>query len=95
MSGYEYSRFEQLLDFPCEVEFRIIIASGVSGALAAVMSCLEELRPGSTRGTRGLPRPSSGGRYFSYTVAVQVENSAHLAEIYTAVSALPPVRHVM
>ena len=95
MSDYEYGRLGQLLDFPCEVEFRVIIASGVSGALAAVMACLEALRPGSTRGTRGLPRPSSGGRYFSYTVAVQVENSAHLAEIYTAVSALPPVRHVL
>lgn len=95
MMAFEFKRFDQVLDYPCTVGFRVIVDSSRANALDGVKECINSIRPKSVLGGSAQARKSSGGKYSAYTVDVRVESSEHIRRIYTEVSELSYVKHII
>ena len=85
------TKFDQLLDFPCQQTFKIM---GVAHERLPqdVISCLQEHAPGDY-----VPKvkPSSKGNYHSISLSVTVTSKDHMETIYTELADLELVREVL
>jgi hypothetical protein len=85
------TKFDQLLDFPCQQTFKIM---GVAHERLPqdVISCLQEHAPGDY-----VPKvkPSSKGNYHSISLSVTVTSKTHMETIYTELAELELVRVVL
>lgn len=81
------NRFEELLEFPCSHEFKII--GQTEGLTARVLALfVEHGHPGAVP----RERKSSQGRYLALSVEVQVTSGAELDALYTALEKLEGIR---
>ena len=85
------TKFDELLDFPCQFPFKIL---GVADDTLAdqVIAVLQKHAPGDY-----LPsiKPSSKGNYLSVTVTVTARSKEHLETMYSALGQIELVRVVL
>ncbi|MBQ9275187.1 MAG: DUF493 domain-containing protein [Succinivibrio sp.] len=84
----------ELLKFPCEITFKIIVEAEHEGVLEAACALMEKLS-GQAVSRALTPRRSRRGNYLSYDVTAQVSSEEILRGIYTGVAAISGVRHIM
>ena len=84
-------RYEKLIEFPADHEFKLV---GDAGEIFT-----EAVRAALVDGGCAMPvltaRLSSGGRYQSISCVVRVESGARLAELYEALSAVAGLKYII
>lgn len=85
------TRFDELLDFPCNQTFKVM---GVADERLPqdVVACLQEHAPGDYTPTI---KPSTKGNYHSISLSVRVTSKEHMELIYTELAKLELVRVVL
>lgn len=85
------TRFDELLDFPCNQTFKVM---GVADERLPqdVVACLQEHAPGDYTPTI---KPSTKGNYHSVSLSVRVTSKEHMELIYTELAKLELVRVVL
>ncbi|MCK4537067.1 MAG: DUF493 domain-containing protein [Desulfuromonadales bacterium] len=81
-----------LLDFPCHYEFKVFGDAG-DVFVDAVSSAVSQVVPVAADATK--TRLSSGGRYQSVTVCVQLHNSGQLKEIYATLKTIEGLKYLL
>ncbi|MFT6926603.1 MAG: putative lipoic acid-binding regulatory protein [Psychromonas sp.] len=83
--------FDTLLEFPCLFTFKVM---GVAKAefMEQVLAVIQEHAPGDYAPTI---KPSSKGNYCALSIPVTVTSKEHIEMIYTKVSELELVRHIL
>ena len=85
------TKFDQLLDFPCQQTFKIM---GIAHERLPqdVVSCVQRHAPGDY-----VPKvkPSSKGNYHSISLSVTVTSKEHMETIYVELAKLELVRVVL
>lgn len=84
--------FEELMQFPCDVTFRVIIeaAKDISPVIAVM-----EKSTGHKLISRLGQQASSKGKYQSHRLVITVDSAADLRRVYAEVSAHPDVYHTL
>ena len=90
-----FQTFREVLEFPCELEFKIIVDAARPGALKQVLACLDCIEPSGVLPISKPPRTSRKGNYLSYSVPVRVSEEGHLEQIYRQVAELDCVLHIL
>jgi putative lipoic acid-binding regulatory protein len=85
------TKFDELMDFPCQFPFKII---GTSDPQLAdrIMDVAQKLAPGNYQPTT---RQSSKGNYSSITVRLTVTSKAHLENLYCEFAKIDGVKRVL
>ncbi len=85
------TKFDELLEFPCQFPFKVL---GVSHPELAdqVVAVLQQHAPGDYTPTS---RQSTKGNYLSITVTVTANSKEHLETMYEALGKLELVRVVL
>ncbi|MCH8502630.1 MAG: DUF493 family protein YbeD [Aliidiomarina sp.] len=85
------TKFDELLDFPCDFTFKIM---GVATDSLAdeVIAVIQEHAPGDYSPEI---RPSSKGNYYSVSVSVVVTSKIHVETLYRSLSDIDDVRYVL
>lgn len=91
----QFQKFDELLQYPCDIDFRIIVDASIVDALEIVVRTLNEIKKGSCKGFEGHPRNSSNGKYCSYTIPVTVESTEQVKKIYSTIAKLDCVKHII
>jgi putative lipoic acid-binding regulatory protein len=85
------TKFDQLLDFPCQQTFKIM---GIAHERLPedVIACLQEHAPGDY-----VPKvkPSSKGTYHSISLSITVTSKAHMETLYVELAKLELVKVVL
>lgn len=89
------SKFSELLQFPCVVDFRIIVDALKQDALNEVKRHIEEILPGSVLEVTASPRVSANGKYISYTVPVRVTDAKNIDDLYQHLGKIDFIKHVL
>ena len=85
------TKFDELLDFPCQFPFKVLGVADV--ALAdQVIAVLQQHAPGDYSPSI---KPSSKGNYLSVTVTVTATSKEHLETMYSALGQIELVRVVL
>lgn len=85
------TKFDELLDFPCNLNFKIMgVAS--ENLTDDVLAVIQQHAPGDYKPQQ---RPSSKGNYVSLSVSVIVTSKEHIELLYREISALEDVRYVL
>lgn len=85
------TKFDELLDFPCSLTFKVM---GVTTDSLAddVVATVQKHAPGDYSPDH---RPSSKGNYMTVSISVVVTSKEHIETLYTELSALEDVRYVL
>ena len=85
------TRFDELLEFPCNQTFKVM---GVAGEQlpADVIACLQKIAPDDYNPTI---KPSAKGNYHSVSVSVRVTSKEHMEQVYTELGDLELVKVVL
>ncbi|MFT2092720.1 DUF493 family protein YbeD [Paraglaciecola sp. 2405UD69-4] len=85
------TKFDQLLDFPCQQTFKIM---GIADPLLPehVIACLQQHAPGDYTPK---VKPSSKGNYHSISLSVRVTSKDHMETIYKELAKIDLVRVVL
>lgn len=85
------TKFDELLEFPCQFPFKII---GLSDPELSdrIMKVLQNLAPGNYKPS---VRQSSKGTYDSVTVRVKVTSKEHVEQLYSELSKIKGVKRVL
>jgi putative lipoic acid-binding regulatory protein len=85
---------DQLLEFPCDYEFKAFAAAAGGNDFAeAVSLAVNRVVPAGQKQLR--TRSSSGGRYQCVTVGVRLENSTQLNSIYANLRAIDGLSYLI
>lgn len=85
---------EELLDFPCDYEFKAFgAADGEEIFLNSVKEAVGQVVPVSRHALR--VRRSSGGRYQCVTVLVRLHNGDQLKAIYQQLRQIPGLKYLL
>ncbi len=90
-----YSKLRELMNFPCVVEFRVIVDSTVVNSIEAIKEAVNEIDNGAMQEIKEPPRKSSKGNYVSYTIPVKVADADKLKSFYEKIGALSCVKHII
>ena len=90
-----YKTFREVLEFPCRMEFKVIITALNPQTIEEVKACLRTIEPQGLLEITKPPRASRNGSYLSYSIPVKVSSEAHLERIYKEVAGLDGVLHVL
>lgn len=85
------TRFDELLEFPCNQTFKVMGIAGEQLPLD-VIACLQEIAPGDYHPTI---KPSTKGNYHSVSVSVRVTSKEHMEQVYTELGNLELVKVVL
>lgn len=88
-------KFDELLDFPCVIDFRIIIDAQYDNALDKLIAFINSQYENSVMKLLTPPRKSTNGKYLSYTIPVKVLEASHIEDLYKKISALEYVKHII
>ncbi|MCC5855899.1 MAG: YbeD family protein [Idiomarina sp.] len=85
------TKFDELLEFPCEFTFK---AMGVArdDLTDDLVAAVQPLAPGDYVPEE---KVSSKGNYLSVTLRVQVTSKDHIESVYKALAAVEGIRHVL
>lgn len=85
------TKFDELLDFPCDFTFKIM---GLSGPTLQddIVAVVQQHAPGDYRPQQ---RPSSKGKYTSVSISVVVNSKEQIELLYNELSAIEDVRYVL
>jgi putative lipoic acid-binding regulatory protein len=85
------TKFDELLDFPCVQNFKVM---GVAqpDLPELIVECLQKHAPGDYSPSI---KPSKNGTYHSVSIGVRVTSKTHMETIYTELSAIEIVRVVL
>lgn len=85
------TKFDQLLDFPCDFSFKVM---GLTGPTLEddILAVVQKHAPGDYRPKQ---RPSSKGNYTAVSINVVVQSKEHIELLYRELSALEDVRYVL
>ncbi|TRW49408.1 DUF493 family protein [Aliidiomarina halalkaliphila] len=85
------TKFDELLDFPCDFRFKVM---GLATEQLAdqIIEVVQEHAPGDYTPE---VRPSSKGNYYSVSVSVVVVSKQHIETLYRALSNIDDVRYVL
>lgn len=85
------TKFDQLLDFPCDFTFKVM---GLTGPTLQdeILEVVQKHAPGDYRPKQ---RPSSKGNYTSVSISVVVTSKEHVELLYRELSAIEDVRYVL
>ncbi|WP_113907386.1 DUF493 family protein YbeD [Aliidiomarina celeris] len=85
------TKFDELLDFPCEFTYKIM-AIARHDLADDVVSVVQQHAPGDyTTETKA----SSKGNYHSVTIRVVVQDKDHVETLYARLATIDGVRHVL
>lgn len=87
------TKFDELLDFPCEFGFRIM-GDATDQLPVSVEVVLDELVPNAYKRLPGV-RTSSSGKYHSISYSLTVTSKEHIESLYKALSNIDIVRYVL
>lgn len=88
-------KFDEVLEFPCYQDMRIIIDGG-DEAKAKLMQALSEiLQTQVTMDNFKEARPSKTGKYTSYTVRLQLQSAEQMENLYKEIVTHPFVKHII
>ncbi|MCR5537214.1 MAG: DUF493 domain-containing protein [Succinivibrio sp.] len=90
-----FKTFREVLIFPCQLEFKVIVTALNPEALNEVQSCIRRIEPEGLLPLVKPPRASKKQSYLSYTVPVKISSAENLERIYREVAALDCVLHVL
>lgn len=85
------TNFDQLLDFPCVQNFKVM-GEAKPELPDVIISCLQEHAPGDYSPK---VKPSSKGTYHSVSLSVMVTSKEHMETIYIELAKLDLVRVVL
>lgn len=85
------TRFDELLEFPCNQTFKVMGIATEQLPLD-VIACLQKLAPSDYNPTI---KPSSKGNYQSVSVSVRVTSKEHMEQVYTELGNLELVKVVL
>jgi len=87
----EKTRFDELVEFPCNFTFKVM---GVATDTLPdqVVEVLQQHAPGDYA---PMVKPSSKGNYHSVSVVVTVESQTHIEVLYRSLAAIEDVRYVL
>ncbi|MGN1280875.1 MAG: DUF493 domain-containing protein [Succinivibrio sp.] len=91
----QYSKLLELMEFPCVVDFRIIVDATVANSIGEIRKVIEEIEPEGYLEITAPPRQSTKGKYVSYTVPVRVSRGENLKALYEKICSLDCVKHVL
>lgn len=91
----QQASFKDLLQFPAQVDFRIIVDALVEDVIAKLRSALTDICGRQEYPVLGEPRVSSNGRYVSYTLRANVQSAEMLNKVYKELGSLPCVKHLL
>ncbi len=91
----QFAKFDELLNYPCVIGFRVIVLADVKDAKDQIINTIKAIDPKSNPKYKGQARPSSKGNYCSYTVEVKVTSTEHIKTLYNKVCALDCVKHMI
>ncbi|MEO9946224.1 MAG: DUF493 family protein YbeD [Paraglaciecola sp.] len=85
------TKFDQLLDFPCQQTFKIM---GLADPQLPehVIACVQQHAPGDYNPT---VKPSSKGNYHSISLSVRVTSKDHMETLYKELAKIELVRVVL
>ncbi|MGB1297560.1 MAG: DUF493 family protein YbeD [Psychrobium sp.] len=87
------TKFDEILDFPCEFGFRIM-GDAVDELPTKVEVVLDELVPNAYKRLPGV-RKSSTGKYHSISYSLTVNSKEHIEALYKSLSGIDIVRYVL
>lgn len=85
------TKFDELLDFPCDFTFKVMGLSSDS-LEDQILAVVQQHAPGDYQPKK---RPSSKGNYISVSVNVVVQSKDHVELLYRELSAIEDVRYVL
>lgn len=85
------TKFDQLLDFPCDLTFKVMGLTGPN-LQDEILEVVQKHAPGDYRPQQ---RPSSKGNYTSVSICVVVTSKEHVETLYRELSAIEDVRYVL
>jgi len=85
------TKFDELLDFPCPLTFRVMGLANTNLA-DQIVAVLQEYAPGDFAPTS---KPSSKGTYESVSITTTVTSKEHVEQLYTVLGNIEDVRYVL
>lgn len=85
------TRFDELVEFPCNFTFKVM-GLAKPDLPDAVVAVAQEHAPGDYTPA---VKPSSKGNYHSVSIQIRVESQSHVETLYQALAALEDVRYVL
>lgn len=85
------TKFDELLDFPCDFNFRVM-GLATDSLADEIIAVVQQHAPGDYSPE---VRPSSKGTYHSVSVSVVVTSKNHVETLYRSLSAIDDVRYVL
>jgi putative lipoic acid-binding regulatory protein len=85
------TRFDELLEFPCQMRFKII-GLDQPNFQDKIIAVLQHHAPGDYSPTI---KPSSKGTYHSVSIAVTVTSKEHIERLYNELGNIDIVRYVL
>lgn len=86
--------FKELLEFPCVIDFRIIVVDE-KNILETLLKFIDENYKGRRQDSKIEERKSSKGNYISYTIGIKVESEDEIKDIYKKLCSNSYVKHVI
>lgn len=93
-TGLQRRPIDELVDFPCVFCFKAV-GEGSAGFVEDLLGRVGRVLGRSLEPGEHSVRQSSGGRYQSVTIDVQVESGAQVYAIYEAIMEDPRVRYLL
>lgn len=87
------TKFDEILDFPCEFGFRIM-GDATDELPVKVNAVLDQMTPNKYKQLPGV-RTSSSGKYHSISYSLTVTSKEHIESLYKALSEIDIVRYVL
>ncbi|RUO32158.1 hypothetical protein CWE12_04030 [Aliidiomarina sedimenti] len=85
------TKFDQLLDFPCDFTFKVM-GLATDSLEEQIVAVVQQHAPGDYQPKQ---RPSSKGTYASVSINVVVHSKDHVELLYRELSAIDDVRYVL
>lgn len=86
-----HTKFDELLDFPCELTFKVMGLAN-DDLPDQVVEVVQQHAPGDYSPS---VKPSRKGNYHSVSISVVVTSKEHIETLYRALSDLEDVRYVL
>jgi len=87
------TKFDEILDFPCEFGFRIM-GLATDELPIKVNAVFDVMTPNQYKQLPGV-RASSSGKYHSISYSLTVTSKEHIESLYKTLSAIDIVRYVL
>lgn len=90
-------KFNQLLKFPCNIDFRIIVDASYENFYEDIKQAATEVvhDEKKIKNIKGKGMHSSKGNYISYIIPINVSSQEELLEVYKKIGNLSFVRHII